>query len=354
MGIAIRQANLAAEEEKLVEILDRNLPDRPNRKIHKKRHTNPLGPGWSWIAYLPETDTTVGTASSFPRRFRVDGKKILCAQVVDFAIELPYRSLGPAVLLQKATFAPAVSGEVAFCYDCPPHDRGMSTFARLGMTPLCEVFRYAFLLRSDEFMTKRLGTAPWTKPLIATTNAMLAMRRSRPLDQGVEVQEQPLSFNEEFSLLDETTPSSGEVRGSRTADDLNWRYQDDCSEGSSASGVERCRVLGARRAGELVGFAVLHVQTNGVACISDFFGRDLSEYGGPLMEAIIDVCRKEELTRIDAFSSSGCALASLLQKTGFRPRQRIFSVVPYQNGNGFADMVHGNRSWPFGCFEVSA
>lgn len=355
MGIAIREASLAADEEKLIEILDRNLPERPNRKIHKKRHTNPLGPGWSWVAYLEGSDTIVATASSFPRSFRVDGKKLLCSQVVDFAVEASYRSLGPAVLLQKATFAPAVRGEVAFCYDCPPHDRGMSTFARLRLLPRCEVFRYALLLRADEFLGKRVGTAAWTKPLVATANVMLSLRRSRRSGVGIEIRQQAMAFDEEFSLLDETTPNEGEVRGSRSADDLNWRYRDESStaNASSTAGAEGLRLFVARRAGEILGFSVVCFQANGIACISDFFGRDIAEFGSPLLDAIIDVCRHEKLTRVDGFCSGNSAFSRLLEKTGFQRRQRIFSVVPYENGHAAAKVLPENLSWPFGCSEVS-
>lgn len=356
MGIAIREASLAVDEEKLIEILDRNLPDRPNRKIHKKRHTNPLGPGWSWVAYLDGTDTIVATASSFPRAFWVDGKKVLCSQVVDFAVEASHRSLGPALLLQKATFAPVISGETAFCYDCPPHDRGMSTFARLRIHARCEVFRYAFLLRADEFLGKRVGTAAWTKPLVATANVMLSLRRSRRSGAGIEIRQQAVSFDDEFSQLDETTPNEGEVRGSRSADDLNWRYREDSTTASASpiTSMETLRLLVARRAGELVGFAVLSFQTNGIACISDFFGRDIAEFGSPLLDAIVDICHQERLTRVDGFCSENCALSGLLQQAGFRRRQRIFSVVPYENGHATTKLLSENLSWPFGCSEVSA
>src|ERR1700722_8220917 len=100
MTIVIRQAFLADEEAQLIEILDRNLPGRPNRRIQKRRHANPLGPGWSWVAHAKCSDAIVAMASVFPRSFWVDGRKVVCGQVVEFAVEAPYRSLGSALLLQ--------------------------------------------------------------------------------------------------------------------------------------------------------------------------------------------------------------------------------------------------------------
>jgi hypothetical protein len=245
---------------------------------------------------------------------------------------------------------------VAFCYDCPPHERGMSTFVRLGMHPTCEVLRYALLLRSDEYLGKRLGTKAWTKPLIAASNAMLQVRRTHNSDKGLEIREENKPFDPEFSRLDEATSSSGMVRASRAAEELNWRYLEDPSaaEKSSSARLGEYRILVARRAGELAGYAILGVQPNGVAWIADFFGRDIADFGTSLLDAIIEIGRREKLVRIDAFCCRGCAFGSLLEVVGFRPRQRIFSVVPYENGNGTSDILHRNLVWPFGSFEVSA
>src|SRR3974390_2984154 len=121
MDIAVRLASLPDEQELLIDILDRNLPGRANREIQEKRHANPLGPGWSWLIYSCSRSNEVGgRASGFRRSFWMDGKQVLCGQVIEFAIEAPFRSLGPAVLLQRATLEPVRSGEVHFGYDCPP------------------------------------------------------------------------------------------------------------------------------------------------------------------------------------------------------------------------------------------
>lgn len=353
MGIAIRLASLADEHEQLIDILDRNLPSRPNREIQNRRYANPLGPGWSWVAYPKGGDTMVAMASVFPRLFWVDGKKVVCGQVVEFAVEPTYRSLGPAVLLQKATFDPANSGEVAFCYDCPPHDRGMSTFVRLGMDSSSDVVRYALLLRSDEFLGKRLGSGVWTKPLVATANAVLKARRPGRTASGVEIYQHDKSFDEEFSSLDRLTPSRGTVRGSRAAEELNWRYLEDplADHGSEAVSMGNYRVFTARQAGELVAFAVLFMLEDGMAWIADLFGC-IGEFGGALLEAIIDFCRRAKVIRLDALCSADTDFSSLLQSAGFRARERVYRVVGYESANQTARLLHSDLRWSFSNFEV--
>ncbi len=353
MGIAIRLASLEDEHEQLIEILDRNLPARPNREIQNRRYANPLGPGWSWVAHPKGGSTIAAMASVFPRLFWVDGKKVVCGQVVEFAVEPMYRSLGPAVLLQRATFEPANSGDVAFCYDCPPHDRGMSTFLRLGMHSSSDVIRYALLLRSDEFLGKRLGTGVWTRPLVATANAVLKARRSSRPVSGVEICQHNKSFDEEFSCLDQITPSSGRVRGSRAAEELNWRYLEDplAARGSESVSMGRYRVLTARRAGELVAFAVLFVLRNGMAWIADLFGC-VGEFEGALLEAVIDLCRRTSVIRLDALCAADSSFSSLLENAGFRARERVYRVVAYENPDHTARLLNPDLDWSFTNFEV--
>ena len=354
MSMAIRQASLVDEQEQLVEILDRNLPGRPNRKIQRRRHANPLGPGWSWVAYPKGSDTIVAMASVFPRSFRVDGRKVVCGQVVEFAVEPRYRSLGPAVLLQRATFEPAISGEVAFCYDCPPHDRGMSTFVRLGMHSSCEVARYALLLRSDEFLRKRLGGGAWTRPLVATANAVLQVRRTGAPADGVEICRHDRPFDEEFSRMDELTSSPGMVRASRAATELNWRYLDDpfAPIGSSAENMGRYRVFVARRAGELVAFAILFIMEDGMAWIADLFGPNIADCGGALIEAVVDACRREKVIRLDGLCSAESDVRPLLEHAGFRARERVYRVVAYEKASQRATLLNSALSWAFTNFEV--
>jgi hypothetical protein len=354
MSIAIRQASLADEEEQLIEVLDRNLPERPNRKIQKRRHANPLGPGWSWVANPRCSDMIVAVASVVPRWFQVDGRKVVCGQVIEFAVEAPYRSLGPAVLLQRATFEPADSGEVAFCYDCPPHDRGMSTFVRLGMRSSCEVVRYALLLRSDEFLGKRLGEGAWTRPLVATANAVLQLRRLGHSKAGVEICLHGAPFDEEFSHLDSVTTNPGTVRSSRAAEELNWRYSEDlpAPTGSSMANLGKYRVFVARRAGELLAFAILFTQENGMAWIADLFGQNITDSGGALLDAVVDFCRRKKLIRLDALCSADSTVRSLLEQAGFRARERAYRVVAYENGSRTGRLLHSDLRWTFTNFEV--
>jgi hypothetical protein len=350
MTISVRLADLDTEQEELIGLLDRNFPQRPNRGIHRKRLTNPCGPGWSWVAHMPGEDKIIAAASVFPRTFQVDGTAVVCGQVIDFAIDAPYRSLGPAVLLQKATFEPASSGAVAFCYDCPPHERGMSTFVRLGMQPNCDIIRYALLLRSDDYFRRRMGNSSWIKPFIATANVALRTRRAYVPARDLEIAETDKAFDEEYSQLDRSVSSLGAVRASRSAEELNWRYGGGTGSAAAQNVARKYRVFEARRSRELIGFAVLSTEADGTACIHDLFALDLAHTGGALIGILIDVCRREKLTRLDCLCSPESCSRSLLELAGFRARERVYRVVTFENA--CTKLLRAGLQWGLSGYEV--
>lgn len=339
----------------MIEILKRNFGPIQEPRFDWRHSDNPAGESWSWFMYDGSKNLTVAMATVFPRHMRVNGKRVRAGQVGEFAVDSGYRSLGPAVLLQRTTFEPVNSGDLAFCYDCPPHDEGMSTFVRLGMRPNCEVIRYARPLRSDEYFAKRIGDGAWTKPLIAGANLLLRAQRKKAKVSGLEISRHEGLFGDEFTHLDEIASVSDGVRSSRHAVDLNWRYVLDPMASlclpNGATG--KYRVLAARRRGELVAFIVFFIQSDGIASLVDLFGLELPQAGLALLEAAVDICRLEGVSSFHGFCSNDCELKPLLETLGFRPRERNSRVVAYTGAGPTALNGSGSEMrWAFGQVEV--
>jgi len=352
MSVAVRQVS-SGDKDELLEVLERNLGTSQLARFEWRHRDNPAGNAWSWFVYDRSSASTVGMASVFPRRMRLRGEIILAGQVGDFVIDATHRSLGPAVLLQRATFQPVDSGQIAFCYDCPPHDRGMSTFVRLNMRPNCDVVRHVFLLRSDDYFERKLGRRLWTTPIASAANLVLRMRRPQCRNPELEISDFHGRFGEEFSELDARIPSTDTVRGSRSAADLNWRYRDDplMTRDNGSSGY---RVLVARRAGEMVALLVFCVQDGGVVSIVDLFGRDLPQTGPPLLAAVVEIARRENMRAVHCYSSRTVPLASLFADLGFRPRERAMRVVAYAKaGEAAAEALTSPAlKWDFAQVET--
>lgn len=343
-NLGIRPASLEQDQEQLVKILERNIPGNQDGHFEWRHQANPAGPGWSWVIYERGSDAIVAMASLFPRRAYLAGKSVLCGQVGEFVVDAPYRSLGPAVMLQRATFEPVNTRALDFCYDCPPHDQGMSTFLRLGMEANTEVGRYALPLRSDEFLGKRLGNGVWTKPLIYGVNAVLSMRAPKQGMSGLEINEFHGVFDNEFSRLDTAISTSGMIRASRSAEDLNWRYRKNPSL--------KFHVLVARKAGELVGF-VSYILFDERASIVDVFGHHLPDVGVTLLEAVVDNCRKANLTCLEGYCSQASELKSVFERVGFRLRERAARVVAYARPEDpINSLLRSDVRWCFSQVEI--
>jgi len=344
MSLAIRPASLSDDEQQLIDVLERNIPGRQRDPFQWRHQNNPVGPGWSWVICERKNDGIVAMVSVFPRRMLVGGKETVSGQVGEFVVDSAYRSLGPALLLQRATFEAVERGALAFCYDCPPHDEGMSTFVRLGMNPNCEVVRYVLPLRSDRYLGKKLGSGSWTKPLVGIANLLLSARIAYRRPSGIEVREFDGVFDEEFSRLDNLVPSADAIRTSRSAEILNWRHRKNPSW--------KPRILVARRAGELLAFLAFIV-FEGRSSIVDIFGRELSHAGVALLEAVVDLSRREGFDCVESYWSTGNAFDAVYRKVGFRQRERAVRVVAYQQqGDQTGKLLNCGLRWDFGQAEV--
>src|SRR5262245_35431302 len=134
MTLEVRPINFDTQREELLDVLHRNLPEIPHvLRFDWLYRNHPCGNPVSWLLVDRSVGRVVGTASLFPRLLWVEDRFIPCGQVGDFAVDKAYRSLGPALMLQRATLQAVERNHFSVCYDCPPHRLGMSTFQRLGM-----------------------------------------------------------------------------------------------------------------------------------------------------------------------------------------------------------------------------
>jgi hypothetical protein len=347
MKISVRPVNHELENRELLGILQTNLPDLPHeRRFEWLYRGNPDGPAWSWFAFQGAPDRVVGVASVFPRAMWIGNDLQKCGQVGDFAISASHRSLGPAVLLQRSTFSPVDQGELAFCYDCPPHQAGMSTFRRLGIQPNCRVDRYASPLKVDSHLRKRLGSASAFPA--AAGNLLLRLHRwpaLRPGARGLEVSEHTGAFGEEFSQLDLAVKQANVIRGQRSAAHLNWRYRD--------NPLQQYQALTARRKGKLIAFAVFYT-TSEIVTIADLFGAELQEAAPALLAAIVAHFQKSHQT-VEAFLSEGNELIGHFVNMRFRLRSEAAHVVAYAKPQGqISRFLQGRPTWAFSQAEIRA
>jgi hypothetical protein len=219
----------------------------------------------------------------------------------------------------------------------------MATFVRLGMPPSCEIHRYAFLFRSDEFLEAHLGKGISTKLLAVAANLFVGSRATVAPLPGVQVDELRGLFGDDFSELDKRVPSAGVIRASRSVQLLNWRYRE-CPGWESPD----YKVLVARRAGEPLAFLAFWIERElGRAQISDLFGLELNSVGPALLDAVIEICQREGLFSLQGYCSSDSELKPLFTNAGFRRRATFARVVAYEGSSVSAAILNHGLNWRF-------
>jgi len=349
MTLALRQANPERDRQLITAVLQRNLPGLPHdRRFEWLYLGNPAGEAWSWLLYEETTEEPIGVASVFPRTVWVGGALERCGQVGDFAIDSNYRSLGPAVRLQRATFEPVDEGHLAFCYDCPPHDQGMAPFRRLGINPYCRIARFARLQRSRRELEKRLRAGALSKALAHLVDCYL-VRRSLRRQRSSKIQTifHQGKFSEEFTELDKRAEHDTGIRACRSAAELNWRYAEDP--------LNSYRVVAARRGGELMGYSVF-VNRGEDVFVVDLLALDLDLVGPALLDAISEISKSELVQALYAFAPQDSGVARFLTGTlGFRLRHNAASVVTYaRSGTAAERLLNTSGTWFFSYADLLA
>jgi hypothetical protein len=319
----VRPAAVPAEREEILALLERNLPMIDHRRRFEWLYLeNPAGPARSW--FVADRGRPVGVASVFPRFLWVGGKLERAGQVGDFAVDRGYRALGPATALQRATFEAVDRGDLALCYDCPPHEAGLATFRRMGMGVDCLMLRYVKLIRADRALRRRMGGGPAVRLAAAAANVWLrVVERPRRNPAGLEVVEHSGEFGAEFDELDRRNVTDNEVRSARTSEFLNWRYRRDP--------LSDYEVLAARRAGHLVGFGVLRHSSEDVVLL-DLFSDPEPHVVEALLDPMVQRAHCARVQTLTAIVSQGDGLGRRLRTFGFRCRGPAERVVAYPAG----------------------
>lgn len=265
MNIRIREGDVEADGERIANALKSYLTPRADQArfdwLYKR---NPHGQVRVWLA-LNSGGEIVGTAAAFPRRLYVGREERSGWVFGDFCVRDRYRSLGPALMLQRSLLQAVESGETPVGYDFPSLGM-MAVYRRLGVTPAGWMIRLAKPLKVNRIVRQRIRPAALADTVSAFGNLLLTARNLRlKEDTSLTFELHERRCEEEFTCLAENLRDSYGPCVRRSADYLNWRYLENpyCN----------LRMITARRGGRLVGFAVF-AQTDEAGVIVDLFGKN--------------------------------------------------------------------------------
>src|SRR6476646_2829299 len=102
MSVVIREANLQSDKQVIIYTARRFLTALSNGcrfgwLYEKNAHGRPR----VWLARTTDDGAVIGMAGAFPRRIYVEQHEELAWVLGDFCMSSDYRSLGPALALQR-------------------------------------------------------------------------------------------------------------------------------------------------------------------------------------------------------------------------------------------------------------
>jgi len=317
MSIVVQEARLDLDRGLIVDALHRFLtpyltPESNATRFAWLYQANPYGAPRVWTARRSDGGQVIGVASAFPRRLYVREVAEQGWVLGDFCIHPDYRTLGPAVRLQRVFLEEAEAGRIAFWYDFP--NPGMvAVYRRMGLAPTHEVIRFARPLRLDPKFTAIVRSRRLGALLAAPANWLLRVGGTRTPARGkLEIETLHGACGPEFTGL------SREIRGrlglssERSAEYLNWRFHGDP--------LHHYEFLTARHHGSLRGYAVFRL-AGSEAHIVDLFGADGAALMGSLIGAVIARLRESDVATLSLPLLSTHPWAPVLRRLGFHPRE---------------------------------
>ncbi len=329
MKIVVRPADLDADRDILTDLMLRYLtPMSDGARYDWLYRQNPDGPAQLWILTDSDTSAIVGSGGIVPRRMYVNGQESLCAILVDFWIHPEYRSLGPALQLQRACLAGIAAGPYALHYDFPKQSM-VAVYRRLGIETSHWMVRLTKLLSLE-------GKLGWVaqipllgRSLIAATNGILRLRDAGKGNRGTcIISEQRVECSDDFTQLARQVCSNHGVCVARTANYLNWRFRSHFHH--------RYEMLTARRNGSLMGYILL-LQDADTVTIVDLFGVEDQTMKSDLVFAALEILRKRNVFSVNAPSLRSHAQTGLLCRLGFYPRESYPVVISAPRGRAGLD-----------------
>ncbi len=337
MGIRLREADLVTDRDVLIGLARANLGQASGEERFQWLYCDsPFGPARAWVA-CDETDAPIGMCALFPRRAYVAGDEVLGCVLGDFCVSKDYRSLGPAVHLQRACLSCIESGQFAFGYDFPSRSM-LGIYRFLGVAPTQCSLRMAKLLRTDEKIRAVTGAQALSQLISKPVNLALAIkdgRASSPVGLECHIEEDPC-----LSAYARLAKEIGSSRGNctvRSPEYLNWRYQ--------RHPYVKYEFFACYRGGNLRGYSVFSL-AEGRAQVVDVFGSMDEPDLMAMLRCLMSLLRSRKVSVVSMEILDDDPRMGTFHSLGFRNRGTgpiINSYAKPGSGGPQLLLMHGDR-----------
>lgn len=345
MGIVIREADLPADRDILLDTLLRNRDPGGNAlrqaRFEWSLSRNPYGRPRAWLAIDGNSGRVIGSVSAFPRRVLINGVGTLGWNGGDTSIDQEFRTLGAALKLRRTVKECVDRGEMPFLYSHPV-DRMRAVLEKIGHANIGRLARHGLILRFDRFVYQALGKNFFSKTLAVAANPLLqAWSWKGSLlardDVVVRIQEQN-DFTDDFTDLFNRVAPKYPVIAERDAKFLAWRF------GQNPLHPD-FRVFCLEAGGGLRGYAVVELKGDG-ARILDFFSEEQHRDLPLLLAGIIRWLRPQGICSVSVRANNTNPMLTLLRSFGPTSLDTINSGIALHVSAGEASHIMlDERNW---------
>jgi hypothetical protein len=282
----------------------------------------PYGQARAWLAYDGTKDNVIGAAAAFPRRVDLDSVEKQGWVLGDFCLDSRFRSLGPALQLQRACLQAAETPPYEFCYDFPSPSM-TAIYKRLGVPQCGTLVRWARAIRTAPRIEKLLRSRTVSRSLGIVADSILTRRGWRGETDTADLMPQEQACGGEFTELDRRVRQRPGLLSVRTAAHLNWRFLSHPSI--------RHEILTARRKGVLVGYIVYTRDLDDTSVV-DLCSLEEPALIARLLAGAVDRLREYGAVTVSMNAGSTHPWSGIFRRAGFLPREDAPVMVHVRPG----------------------
>jgi hypothetical protein len=323
----VEMAELERDQEEILALWDRNKVNihDPARLFSWAYKNNPAGRGRIWLLKQASSRTAVGTVGIILRRMKIGESVRIVGRAAGLAVDKAHRSLGPALLLQKAMLNEVGKSDLSLVY----------TLAPPAASPLFQRLNYSNLGAMD-CRRKIVGSSIFVKNCLPGLPGFALKLVSRFLDLGIQAGSRETwsrpgkatmahihDFDSRFDDLWSRAALNYSFTTERTSTFLRWRFSANPEPWNYV-----CDALCTENGG-LRGYAIYYIDDHRVAHVIDMFAEDQED---AIFALVVGLARRwRSLGVIYAYLSAIGAerFFNLLNRAGFS-KWRAPEPAPYK------------------------
>lgn len=325
MSFVVEKISSKYDSDLLSRLWADSLIELDARRVQWSYENNPHGKACLWLLRDPLAKNYCGTCAVLPRIFKIKDQEVKVGITADFSIQKQYRTLGPALKLQRSIVG---SEEFEFLIGLP-NKQSASVQLRAGFKTLGNFSRYVKVFGLNQLLKEQM------KPYFLTCLNLPAtvffrltslLAKLRLVTKNIERGDIYTEFSKEFDIFLSKTKFNFSFSVKRDHQYLQWRF---CENPYVSYNIFVHKENGLE---DLAGYAVFFVRDN-IAFIDDILAKDIPDAFKRLMMSFIKYCLSQSYDAVSLKLVADSRFTNILKKLGFSKFDTDQKIVIYNRNN---------------------